>query len=488
MPERSDGYQLPSYPKTLIDRPLWNSTMADLHERLIAREQLEASFEGLIAQGIQASLDYIQVNVAPQLANLKTSIDLAQEQIDQIIVGGKAPDTLKFGGQLPAYYATAQALDAGLAGKVPNTRKVAGKELSDDVVLAKGDVGLGNADNTADKDKPVSDAQQIALDKKVDVDKAQTFSAVQKAQAIANLDVGILAGLRNKLLNGSFTFWQRGYGPFTTSGYTADRWRLEPGAGSANSVTKADFIADDSLPFVDKFTIAWTRTGAGTAPSYLLQKIEGARTHAGKLCTVSVWARSLAATKLRVAVQQRFGAGGSATENYPATSEMVLAGGGGLKRYDFKFQLNGISSKIFGAGNDDALWVLFEWLNTDPNTTVVISRVSIVEGDASKERDPFADRGVTLEEILVKRYYEQVVMYARFFATGGGQIMNVPGYWQTKRTVPAAIFRGLQSGGNLSAYAWADISVNNGGRFEIIAAGGGDTFCLGAYYGMEAEL
>lgn len=138
--------------------------MADLHARLNAREELEASFESLMAQGIQASLEYIQVNVAPQLVELKAAIALAQEQIDQIIIGGKAPDTLKFGGQLPAYYATAEALTGGLAGKVPTSRKVNGKELSGDVVLEKADVGLGSADNTADKDKPVSDLQKAALD------------------------------------------------------------------------------------------------------------------------------------------------------------------------------------------------------------------------------------------------------------------------------------------------------------------------------------
>ncbi len=167
MPERSDAYQLPSWPKTLIDRLLWNSTMADIHERITAREELEASFESLKAQGIQASLDYIQVNVAPQIANLQTSIDLAQQQIDQIIVGGKAPDTLRFGGQLPVYYATAQALSQGLAEKVPNNRKVNGKELSADIALEKADVGLGSVNNTADADKPVSDAQRLALDAKI---------------------------------------------------------------------------------------------------------------------------------------------------------------------------------------------------------------------------------------------------------------------------------------------------------------------------------
>lgn len=119
MPERSDAYQLPSWPKTLIDRPLWNTTMADIHARLAAREELEAAFESLMQQGIQASLDYIQVNVAPQLALLQQSISLAQDQIDEIVVGGKAPDALRLGGQLPAYYASLQAvqdIQTSLAG------------------------------------------------------------------------------------------------------------------------------------------------------------------------------------------------------------------------------------------------------------------------------------------------------------------------------------------------------------------------------------
>jgi len=52
--------------------------------------------------------------------------------------------------------------------RVPTTRKVAGHALSADVTLVKSDVGLGNVDNTADVDKPISTAQQTALDDKVD--------------------------------------------------------------------------------------------------------------------------------------------------------------------------------------------------------------------------------------------------------------------------------------------------------------------------------
>lgn len=50
---------------------------------------------------------------------------------------------------------------------VPNTRTVAGKALSADVTLVKGDVGLGNVDNTSDSAKPVSTATQTALNGKV---------------------------------------------------------------------------------------------------------------------------------------------------------------------------------------------------------------------------------------------------------------------------------------------------------------------------------
>lgn len=62
---------------------------------------------------------------------------------------------------------TALNLKANTADVVPNTRTVAGKALSANVTLVKGDVGLGNVDNTADSAKPVSTAQAAAINAKV---------------------------------------------------------------------------------------------------------------------------------------------------------------------------------------------------------------------------------------------------------------------------------------------------------------------------------
>lgn len=49
---------------------------------------------------------------------------------------------------------------------VPQSRTISGKPLSSDITLTKIDVGLASVDNTSDANKPVSTAQQTALDAK----------------------------------------------------------------------------------------------------------------------------------------------------------------------------------------------------------------------------------------------------------------------------------------------------------------------------------
>ncbi|SDJ25109.1 hypothetical protein SAMN05428983_0823 [Agrobacterium fabrum] len=91
----------------------------------------------------------------------------AQDADDVYAAIGAAPDADKLGGQLPSFFASAEAVDDALADKVPTSRTIAGHALTADVTLAKADVGLGNVDNTSDANKPVSTAQQAALDLKV---------------------------------------------------------------------------------------------------------------------------------------------------------------------------------------------------------------------------------------------------------------------------------------------------------------------------------
>lgn len=80
--------------------------------------------------------------------------------------------------------------DGKVAECVPVTRTVAGKALSADITLAKGDVGLGNVNNTSDEDKPISTATQSALDGKAD---AKATGAGTWAKVTVN-EQGIVTG------------------------------------------------------------------------------------------------------------------------------------------------------------------------------------------------------------------------------------------------------------------------------------------------------
>jgi hypothetical protein len=67
---------------------------------------------------------------------------------------------------------TARVLDSlgdvqdRIQSKVPSTRTVNGIALSSNITISKSDIGLGNVDNTSDANKPVSTAQQTALNQK----------------------------------------------------------------------------------------------------------------------------------------------------------------------------------------------------------------------------------------------------------------------------------------------------------------------------------
>lgn len=89
---------------------------------------------------------------------------------------------------------TALNLKANTADVVPNTRTVAGKALSANVTLVKGDVGLGSVDNTADTAKPVSSAQQTALNLKVNTEDVAGLNTVGWGRAVFIANGGTVPG------------------------------------------------------------------------------------------------------------------------------------------------------------------------------------------------------------------------------------------------------------------------------------------------------
>lgn len=88
--------------------------------------------------------------------------------------------------------------DTLLADKVDKTTKINGHALSGDVDVTKGDVGLGNVDNTSDTDKPVSTAQQEALNLKFDKENVDDTAGSGDTDKVwsANKTAGIVADIK----------------------------------------------------------------------------------------------------------------------------------------------------------------------------------------------------------------------------------------------------------------------------------------------------
>ncbi len=123
--------------------------------------------------------------------------------------------------------------------------------------LVKGDVGLGNVDNTSDANKPVSTAQQTALNGKVGTSGAQTISGSLTLTATASWVFCALnanAGQRRRL------YWN-------TAG--SQRWTLEAndtaetgaGAGSDLEIRRYDDDGADLGP-----AWQWMRSSGDMVP------------------------------------------------------------------------------------------------------------------------------------------------------------------------------------------------------------------------------
>ena len=150
----------------------------------------------------------------------------------------------------PQYTTTAEA-----AAAAP-VQSVAGKTGA--VVLAKADVGLGNVDNTSDAAKPVSTAQQTALNAKVAA-SGGTASGLTLNDGYTE-EVFAVTGTTPALspTNGSIQTW-------TLTGNST------PTAGTWASGQSMTLMVDDGSAYTINWasmSITW-KTGGGTAPTLL---------------------------------------------------------------------------------------------------------------------------------------------------------------------------------------------------------------------------
>ena len=213
---------------------------------------------------------------------------------------------------------------------------------------------------------------------------------------------------QNYIINGGFDFWQRG-ASLATSGYLADRFTL---AGVSGFTQTRQAFTPGAAPVADyEGQYYWNVTMTSSNQNgEFLQRIEDARTLAGRTVTLSFWARSTAgAQALNCNIYQYFGTGG-------APSSLVAATGGGTytptsswQRYSFTFTVPSIAGKTFGTNNDSYLWArIGQFTATTANTSLDIWGVQLEEGSVAtrfRRNSP----SIQAELAACQRYYQRYV-------------------------------------------------------------------------------
>ena len=200
-----------SIEKLMDMNSLWNEfTASQITEigQILANVTVTQSID-LDALAAAVTLNTAKVsNVTTDLSATRTATTItvvSSDGTDAVLAAASGTDA----GVMSA--ADKTKLDGIAAGAQVNTvDSVAGK--TGVVALIKGDVGLGNVDNTSDADKPVSTAQQSALDLKAPINNPTftgTVSGVTKAMVglgnVENTALSTWAGTSNITTVGTIT-------------------------------------------------------------------------------------------------------------------------------------------------------------------------------------------------------------------------------------------------------------------------------------------
>ena len=288
---------------------------------------------------------------------------------------------------------------------------------------ARTNLGLGNVDNTSDLNKPISTATQTALDLKQNISSRGS----------------ITSGYRNKIINPGFAFYQRAGFTGTSigsgaSGYLMDRWFVSNTAGISCTGNVNTSVPGTS---VGDYYASFVFTGTGVSGSNVRHRVEGVSTLQGKTATLSFYCADSAATQMSVSLRQVFGTGGSSdvTVSQSITTMNTTFG----TYYKLVFTVPSIVGKTIGANN--YLEVLF--VPTIANAhTFSLARVSLVEGDASGEDDPYSERHIADEFNLCLRYFEYRSFEQTGYRAAGNPVKTVFPWSIRKRITPAISVQG----------------------------------------------
>lgn len=297
-----------------------------------------------------------------------------------------------------------------------------------------------------------------------------------------------LGAYRNKIINGEFEIAQRGtlFNISTgTAGYTLDRWLINNQLDAAVTVQKGPLTPGQTdVPGGDS---AFLGLSPGSTPSsgslYASQLIEDVFRLAGKRVTVTAYARLPHGSTGEMYLGQIFGTGGSSAV-YPESLVKVINTSERLAKVQAVFDIPTITGKILGTGHCTELAFKFDLRTPAPENSVYLAHISLVEGDATAEDDPFSPRHIQQELVLCQRYYYLLAAgttAAAISSSSWGRLAAIK-FPVTMRTIPTMM--AVPTGGEISSFSRG--SAN--GVSVVINMGNATAETALEYFIADAEL
>ncbi|QIG65968.1 putative tail receptor-binding protein [Ochrobactrum phage vB_OspM_OC] len=374
-----------------------------------------------LSSGVIANLAKANTSVQPEQLELK--LDKPS--------GGTNGDLIRGDGSLVAANTFATNTQGALADTAVQPSQLTAYALKSENDLKLDKPVDGTANNIIKGDGTIVELSTLATsDQGTKADNAvlftgQNLTETQKSQARNNIGTDYLNPYRNKLLNGGFSVAQRGNGPFTQNEYTLDRWYLFNGSGSVNEIKRINTTTNDYssgvLPRSTQYNVEWKRSASGTETSWFGQRIEGVHHLTGRKITLTFYAKALQPVKLFPYVHQSFD-NVEADPLYTPFPDVNITTE--WQKFTYTIDLP-LSLNIDTIGYNSYANIFFNWYNTEPNTTITISRISVVEGDATLESDPFSPRHIQQELALCQRYYQNSIVRFKVGQTQVGQTFYI---------------------------------------------------------------
>lgn len=182
---------------------------------------------------------------------------------------------------------------------------------------------------------------------------------LQPASDVADIGYPVF-GLKSRIINGHFRIAQKGVNTWTAATENLmDRWRVQTnGTLGTRTITRPSSFGSADFPYEirDNIKLDQTVAGSGQTIHKLEQRILFSDTFAGKVVTLSFYAKADSSRTLSAGMTQNFGTSGSADVNITPQNFNVTSS---WQRFSLTFTIPSVSGKTAGTVGTDYLAVFW---------------------------------------------------------------------------------------------------------------------------------